>query len=123
MANDIPTPEAFRPEHLAAAEEATDRFYADYPQMVSLFGDRKRSDSVHDFASLFRWAASAVEFSNPTLFRRNALWLYKMLERRNFPRPWFIRQLELVKEGAVKRGLMSEADADRVIGDAIAGLR
>jgi hypothetical protein len=119
----VPTLDAsLRPEHLAAAAIATDRFYDEVPEIAERYGERGRAYAAHDHAYLFAWASDAAEFNTPELFERNALWLHSLLIARGFPHAWFVRTLELVQVVAVEQGLLTALDADRIVGDAVSRL-
>ncbi len=120
MTEPVPTLDvSLRPEHVAAAAIATDRFYAEIPEIAERYGARGREYAEHDHAYIFAWAVDAVAFDTPELFERNALWLHSVLTSRGFPHAWFVHTLELVQLVAVEQGLLSEADAARVVGDVI----
>jgi hypothetical protein len=124
LPDQVPTLDgSLRPEYLAAAADATDRFCAEVPEIADLYGERGRAYAAHDHAYLFAWAADAVELDTLDLFERNALWLHSLLIDRGFPHAWFVRTLELVQTVAVERGILSADDAERIIGSVLPRLR
>lgn len=123
MDDQVPTLDAsLRPEMLAAAAVATDRFYDEVPEIAARYGERGRAYAAHDHAYLFAWAVDAAEFDTPDLFERNAIWLHSLLVDRGFPHAWFVRTMELVQIVAVEQGLLTAFDADRIVGSAISRL-
>ena len=124
----VPTPplavptldQAIAPACVEAAAEATDRFCAEHPEIVEWRGETGLAYTRHDFAYLLAWAVDAAELDAPSIFAGNALWLHGLLSNRGFRFEWFVRSLEIARDVAVDRGLLTPADAARIVDPVIA---
>ena len=119
--SDIPSLDPpFGPEVLAAADEATGRFYANHLEADERYGERGRAYATHDHAYLVGWLQTAVDLQAPDTLRRNLRWLLGLLVARGFPREWFLESLEIVTAVMLERGMLAEVEADRVVRPVIA---
>jgi hypothetical protein len=111
------------PASLDAATEVSRRFFAVCPEAADRYGEHGRAHTDHDNAYLVRWARDAVELGSSAVFERNVRWLLDLLIARDFPAEWFLRDLELVIDVAIERGLVAPADADAFLRPVISDMR
>ncbi len=113
--SDVPSLDAAHgPEVIAAAEEATERFYGRHPEAEARYGARGRAYATHDHAYLVAWITAAVELESPGALRRNLRWLLDLLVAREFPAEWFFESLDIVAEVMLERGMLTESGAAEI---------
>jgi hypothetical protein len=112
----VPTlDQAIGPACTEAAADATDRFRVEHPEIVDRYGEAGLAYARHDFAYLIAWAVDAAALDSPSTFARNALWLHGLLASRGFPLEWLVRSFELARDVSADRGLLTAADAARIV--------
>jgi hypothetical protein len=119
----IPTlDEAVDATSVDAAADVSRRFFAAHPDAHEQFGEAGRAYTDHDNAYLVQWVRDAVALGSGRAFERNVTWLWDLLAARDFPRDWFVADLELVAAVCVERGLISAAAADTIVSPVVATL-
>jgi hypothetical protein len=107
---------------MAAAGEATERFYARHPEAEARYGRRGRAYATHDHAYLVAWITAAVELDTSGALGRNLRWLLDVLVSRGFPRDWFLESLDIVVAVMLERRMLAEPEAAGIVRPVIEGL-
>jgi len=99
----VPTTDPLFPTRwLPLAERICERYYLEFPETDSRYGDRGRAYCAHDNAYLVAWLVDALDTAGPDSFRANVTWLRGLLHARGFPMDAFRRNLDLVEEVVVE---------------------
>jgi hypothetical protein len=84
--------------HLSAiAHEISHRFFEDYPDEATRYGEAGFAWCVHDNQWLLGWAAGDFEIGGG-YFVENVRWLARVLGARDYPAERLVRDLEIAGE-------------------------
>ena len=75
------------------AEATADRYFDEFPEDLSRYGEAARQWEIHDTLHCLRWAVLDVEQS--ASLEREIAWLANVLRSRGFPLEHLARNLEL----------------------------
>jgi hypothetical protein len=78
---------------LPLAEEIADRYFDEFPEDLSRYGDAARAWEVHDTLHCLNWAVLDVERAGS--LEQEVAWLANVLRSRGFPLEHLARNLEL----------------------------
>jgi hypothetical protein len=108
-------------ELVAAAEEVTRRYFAEFPDDLDNYSAEVRDWAVHDTQHILSWAVS--ELNGFRALGRQVDWLARVLAARDFPLERLARNLELSADVLAER-VPGERDAiEAMFAEAARGVR
>ena len=81
---------------VSLAEAVADRYFEEFPEDLSRYGDAARAWELHDTAYCLQWAVLDVEGWDD--IGRQVAWLTRVLRSRDFPVERLARNLELAAD-------------------------